>query len=352
MATLTQTAYIARQTIKYGSIGFVAFIILRASYITFRKWYIATHPKPPPPPNTAFGKLPKPKFPQKENLPVLNFKLDTISGGLPEMEKQGNVFFMPQPSVNFFALENTITWARLMGFIQEPQKNSFDLRFVNQNEKTTLDVNYLKRNFVFVYDWKNDLSITATGNPPDQNQVIIVAKAYLQKKGVLTEDLDQGSAEVVYLKSSGSDLLETNRFEANFAKANFLRKEIQSGTQKIKILPDNPKQSNVWLLISPNLIANDGVAEIHYQNFPISLQKPATYPFRDINEAWTQLLAGKGYIANLGNNSSGNIVVRKVYLAYYDSRQSQDYLQPIFVFEGDKDFFAYVPAITESWLVE
>lgn len=268
------------------------------------------------------------------------------------MEKQGEVFFMPQPSVNFFALDNTVTWAKLMGFIQEPQKNGFNLSFVNQNEKTALEVNYLKRNFVFTYDWKNDLSITAPGNPPDQSQAAAIAKAYLKKKGVLPEDLDQGSAEVIYLKYSEGNLVETNRFEANFAKINLFRQEIQSGIQKIKILPDNPREANVWLLISPNLAINDGVAEIHYQNFSISWQKPATYPFRNINEAWTQLLAGKGYIANLGNNSGGNVVVRKVYLAYYDSRQSQDYLQPVFVFEGDKDFFAYIPAITENWLVE
>jgi hypothetical protein len=28
----------------------------------------------------------------------------------------------------------------------------------------------------------------------------------------------------------------------------------------------------------------------------------------------------------------------------------QSFLQPVIVFEGDRDFYAYVPAITDTWL--
>jgi len=39
-----------------------------------------------------------------------------------------------------------------------------------------------------------------------------------------------------------------------------------------------------------------------------------------------------------------------VYLAYYDSLDPQTYLQPVFVFEGDDDFLAYVPAVEAAWV--
>lgn len=360
MATLTQTAYIARKVIKFGIIGLIAFIVLRASYITFKKWYANRFPTPPTPPNTAFGKLKSPKFPIKENLPAFSYKLETISGSLSTMPNQGQVFFMPQPSVNLFALENTINWAKLMGFYQEPQISDYNLRFTNGPDNSVLIVNYLKKNFIYTSDWKNNPDITTPKNPPDQQTLVAIAKAYLKKKMVLSSDLENGTGEVIYLKYEDGNLIETNRFEANLAKINLFREDLnvqkeasaQPQTEKIKVLPDNPKQANVWLLISPNISSNDGVLETHYQDFPISQQKFASYPFRDINQAWTQLLAGKGYIANLGDNQNGNISIRRVYLAYFDSEQSQDYLQPVFVFEGDRGFFAYVPAISEEWLAE
>ena len=44
------------------------------------------------------------------------------------------------------------------------------------------------------------------------------------------------------------------------------------------------------------------------------------------------------------------ITVRNIYLAYYDSISPQTYLQPVFVFEGDGGFIAYVPAINPEFI--
>ena len=43
-------------------------------------------------------------------------------------------------------------------------------------------------------------------------------------------------------------------------------------------------------------------------------------------------------------------VVRNVSLAYYDSVIPQNYLQPIYVFEGDGNFIGYVSAIDLFWV--
>jgi len=59
---------------------------------------------------------------------------------------------------------------------------------------------------------------------------------------------------------------------------------------------------------------------------------------------------GKGYIANLGESQSGNIVIRNVSLAYYDADQPQNFLQPIYVFEGDNNFIGFVPAVSSQWM--
>jgi hypothetical protein len=40
--------------------------------------------------------------------------------------------------------------------------------------------------------------------------------------------------------------------------------------------------------------------------------------------------------------------VRKIYLAYFEPINLTNYLQPIFVAEGDNNFVAYMPAISSS----
>jgi hypothetical protein len=58
-------------------------------------------------------------------------------------------------------------------------------------------------------------------------------------------------------------------------------------------------------------------------------------------------LAGKGFIANMGENVD-KVIIRNAYLAYFEPPDKQSYLQPIVVFEGDRDFIAYIPAITDN----
>ncbi len=351
MATLTQTAYVSRRIIKYGSIGIVALIILRAFFISFTTYWKSRHPKPPPPPTVAFGKLPAPKFPPRPNLPPIGLKLETVSGGLPNFPSQAKVFLIPKAATTLLAWDNAKTWARNLGFAREPiAPDKFSYLFTSDTTpKTTLEVNVLTRNFRLYYDWKNDLSILAQGSPPTEAQAISLAKGFLQGASSLPEDLSLGKAEVIYQKYKEGGL-EKALFiqEANFAQVNLFRQEIEG----LPVLPANPKESNVQVLIASSQDRNRGIMEVEYAYFPVSLKKWATYPLKEANAAWKALAGGQGFIANLGNNPSGKVTVRNTYLAYYDSKEAQDFLQPVVVFEGDNDFYAFVPAISDQWLVQ
>jgi len=348
MATLTETAYYSRKIIKFGSLGLVAFIILRGLFLTFTAYWKKIHPPPPPPPTVAFGKLPKIIFPERPNLPALSYKLETISGTLPTIPTQAKVFFIPQPSTNLLAWDRAKAWARSLGFTQEPEAtDKFTYRFTTEGtSRTTLEVDVLTRNFTLNYDWQNDLEILSRGSPPQENQAISLAKSFLQSAEVLTTDLNQGTTEVTYLKYNHGNLIKALYFsEANFTRVDFFREEID----KIKVLPPSPKEANVSVILSGDSRQNRGIIQVKYLHFPISLENFATYPLKNINTAWTELTQGKGFVANLGNNPSGQITIRNAYLAYYDPDSPQNFLQPVIVFEGDNDFFAYVPAITANW---
>lgn len=350
MASLTETAYYSRKIIKYGSVAIVAMLIMRSIVISASAYWRKMHPPPQAAPTVAFGKLPKLKFPARPGLPTISLRTETIEGTFPKLADRIKVYFMPGESPNLLAIDNSKAFAKKLGFGGEPEIiNQFTLKYYSENNpKTIVEINSLTRNFTLTYNWKEDVNIINQGNPPPESQAIASARNLLQTYGVLSDDLAKGEQKVTYLKYNQGNLETTAFFsEANFARVDFYRENLE----EIKLLPPNPKLGNVSLVLAASTNRDSKeVININYVSYPISVNKTATYPLKDVNDAWNQLANGKGFIANLGNNVDGKIIVRKAYLAYYDSNEPQDFLQPIIVFEGDRDFFAYVPAVTDAWI--
>ena len=168
----------------------------------------------------------------------------------------------------------------------------------------------------------------------------------MANNGLLTDDLATGSAEIVYLKFTPPNLTPAvSLSEADFVRINLFRSDLDG----LKVLPPNPKNSMISFLFSGLRTLGKRIIEINYTYYPIETETFATYPLKITQTAWQELQGGSGYIANLGENQDGQITVRNVYLAYFDSDQPQNFLQPIFVFEGDRNFVGYVSAIDSKW---
>lgn len=347
---LTQIAYYTRRALKIGAIFLVAFLIVRAgAKIGIRAWQ-AAHPSPPPKPTTAFGKLPKLKFPDSPTkTSELSFKLETIEGALPQFSESTKVYFMPQKGPNLLASSRTKDKAYKMGFKNEPEIISETIyRWTSQSTpSTTLKMNTVTGNFDLDYDFRNDPELLTSKNLPTAQQAAQEAKSFLVSGGFLPDDLANGTAKFEYLFFESSELKPVLSFsEANFIRVNLFR----SNLNELEILPPDPKKSLISFLFSSSRTKGKRIVEIDYIYFPIEQEFSATYPLKSASLAWKELQNGEGYIAHLRQNEKGPIIIRKVFLAYYDSQESQHYLQPIYVFEGDREFFAYVPAIDSKWM--
>ena len=77
MASLTESAVVARKAIKFGAIGFVAITILWFSGGALIKYYKSVNPPAPPPPQTGFGKVAGIDFPEETGRPKLILELPT-----------------------------------------------------------------------------------------------------------------------------------------------------------------------------------------------------------------------------------------------------------------------------------
>jgi hypothetical protein len=150
-----------------------------------------------------------------------------------------------------------------------------------------------------------------------------------------------------YLKLTGGQLATAlSLSESDVVKVNLFRKNYDN----LPSVTSTPDQANIWAIIggasnrSQEIIA----AEDHY--YSVDETQYSTYPIKTPAEAFTELQSGQAYTASLGlNKDGGSLKIRRMYLAYFDPGSVTEFYQPIYVFEGDNGFTAYLPAVISAY---
>jgi hypothetical protein len=347
MTKLSETAYYTRKIIKFGVIGIIAFFALRIFINTSIAIYKKLNPPPPPPPTVDFGKISRINFPTKEQPNDLSYNLQTPSGELPQFSDRAKVYYMPYQRPNLLALERAKREARQMGYTGEPRPVTDKIyRWEKRSNATsTLEMNIFTGAFKINYDWQNDQNIFLNKNLPGKQQAKIEAQTFLRTAGLNTEDLTTDKAKVSYLKAQGNRIAPAvSLSEADFVKVEMFRADVDEKP----VLTKNAEKGVITFIFTDYVNASRKIIKVDYNYFPVNYEQPATYPIKTADTAWKQLQNGQGFIANWeGDNKQ--ITIRRVYIGYFDGLEPQDFLQPIAVFEGDNDFYAYVPIITDQW---
>ena len=68
-------------------------------------------------------------------------------------------------------------------------------------------------------------------------------------------------------------------------------------------------------------------------------------------QAYDELKSGNAYVGSYFG-SGKSVSITKVSLAYYMGRTRQNYLYPVYVFEGTDGFTAYISALDDAWTVK
>lgn len=347
MASLTNISITARKTIRYGLYFIVFLIVGRILLNTGVKVFRMIFPAPTPPPTVKYGKLSKIPFPDIDTNAKLTYTLETAEGGLPtKLPTQAKVFFMPRASANLLSLDAAKNKAEALGFSADMEQVSDTVyKFKNQEYPATLLMNIITNTFSITYDLASDNSLM-NFKPPIAEVATSFYKTYLSEAGMLPEDLS-GSATHDFLKISEGKLVSAlSLSDSSFIKINLFRKNYDD----LPSLTANPNQANVWAIVSGSTIQGQKIIASEYHYHPIDETQYSTYPLKTPEVAFAELQNGQAYIASLGlNNSEGALKIRKIYLAYFDPDNITEYYQPIYVFEGDNGFIAYVPAVIADY---
>lgn len=308
--------------------------------------YRTLFPPPPPAPTVAFGKLSALPFPEKTLSKKYSYSLQTKTGELPDLPTAAVVYFMPQAASSFLDLDEAAKIARTLGFTEEAQALSETIyRFEHPSVPSSIDMNIVNKTFSLNYNLSATPELINL-RPRSTEAAISAVRSLLSSAGLLSSDLAAGEAKVDFIKASPPNLVPAiSLSEANFLRINLFRKAYDS----LPVLTPDRNRSNVWFLVSGSSSRGQQIIAGEYHYFAVDQDRTATYPLKTVQEAWQEVLDGKAYVSSEPSSGESQVTIRRVYLAYYDSGQIQEFLQPIVVFEGDNGFSAYVPAVTAEW---
>jgi hypothetical protein len=348
MATsLTSIAIKTRKSIRYGIYSLILIMLLRFVWGIVKADILPIlFPPKLPPATLGFGNLPKINFPAAvEPLPELSYKLETASGSLPEFPLNMNVYYMPKAAATLSSVDTAKTKAQALGYATKPIEISETVyRFNHPKVPSVLEMNIVTGTFSASFSLAADSS-PLNFPPPDQESAKSTIVDILKSANSYPKDLTV-FGEPEFLKLEGQNLVKAlSRSEANLIKLSLFRQPMGENSE-YPSLTKYPAEGNVWFILSGANENNKKVIGSEFHYYPISKDNPETYPIKTAQQAFEELQNDQAFIASLGLNKDGNVTIRKVYLAYFDPETPEQFFQPIIVFEGDRGFAAYVPAIT------
>lgn len=342
---LTRTAYVSRNIIKFGGIGLIAFTIIWSITTGIVAAYKVAHPKYIPP-TVRYGLLPKTVFPEKQ-FEKKNFALELPNDVLPEFKDQAKVYVVYRPISSFLALEDDTKTAKDFGFVSAPTEVKPGVyEFKNDTLNQTLTMNVLEGSFKLTYPYQSDQTLLNPGGVPDKAGAIEIAKSFLKAGNKLTPDLDEGENKVSYWQIDAEELKPvTSQSDANMARVDFYRKSLE---EDFKVLSTDINKAPVSVLVSNSSTEGKKILEVNYKYANVNRESYSTYPVKTTEQAVADLKSGAYWPAS--DVAKSDVIIRQIYLAYFELVTLTNYMQPIFVFEGDDNFVAYVPAVVDEYV--
>jgi hypothetical protein len=386
--TLHDTAEISKKVAIAGSIGLGVILLVVIAIRIGKAISASLNPPKIAPPNEAYGKLPAIVFPQSSIKGNYSYSVNTVNGSLPDdFPDRVIVYPMIIPQPNLLNLDNTKKIIANLGFTDQfgntlpeiprggptyewDEPNGFQRKII---------YNIVTNTFTLSSNYLTSLTVLNAQALGDQNAAVSTVQSFLESINsgsfptdidlTLTQnpspDIDYTTTPQLYSIISGQLNLTSSLSNTQVIRVDLYQQEvdysltagqnqnlsqIQNFDLKMPVMYPHPPYSTMNFLVASG-INQAMVVSSTYNHQVINLQpdNQATYPIKTAQQAFDDLKNGKGYIGAYNGNDS-QILINKVYLAYFIGDSQQDYLEPVVVFEGQNGFFAYVPAITDEAL--
>ncbi len=348
MPTLHDTTELTKNIIKWGGIGITSIIILvflfRGSIVVYKSIF----PDKPPAPEASFGKIPAIQFPVSKITGDFTYSIDTVSGKLPVFPDRAKVFETAVPVPNLLNLRDARIKLNSVNFSLNERRITDTV--YTWSDRTDPDkvitYNIVSNDFNIISDYLADPFIRNQEGAPSSTIAIKEVTNFLEKLNLFPLDFDPTLTKTQYLTLQNNETFPaTSISTGQITRVDLYRKSLD----KYPIIYNNPPFSSYYFLIG-NINGRQGILESQFA-FQALTERYSSYSIKSVQEAFEELKNKKAFIAAYYGTSK-EIAVKDIYLAYYIGADKQQYLQPIFVFEGKNGFYAYVKAVKDTHFIE
>lgn len=354
--SLTELSYAVRKSAPFAILGVIILFIV---YYSIQLFFLILDVNRPTEEeqevlaiDTVFDQIPEPIILESTPSGQFSYTLDTIEGVPLTAGETSEVFFLPEFPATFGFRENIYLMAKTLGIKTEIvtyRLNGNIATFTDDEQKLEVDIT----NYNFDYEYNllsQEQEALNNAQIPSEDNILTVATDVLKNVGRYPGELARGKTNIIYLafnpETEQLTVVESPE-AANLVEVDFYRSDI--GDTPIVAPRYYNSQNYVILLFNER---NDyRVIRAKIQFYETSEGQVGVYPLKNGEQAWTALNEGRGKVVSVAEGVE-NVSIKNMYLGYLDPDIYQPYLQPVYVFLGDNNFAAYVPAITDEWLTE
>lgn len=348
--TLTEASYYSR---KFAPFVVFVFVVLMIFFYSIKLFLLVVSLNQPKVTyiNPIFKELKPPIIKNDATTSAgFSFVLDTIDGAPVSATETAQVFLLPQAKFQFDYLPKVYVMAKTLGFDTEIVKHKLvnnEAVFDDGTRHLAIDINTY--NFRYDYDFKKDTELIDTLKTPDQDEAENSAVNFLKSIDKYPDEFTKGKTNSIFMaydKISSSAAVVDNLQDANMIEIDFYRPDI--GQYPVVSSSYFNSQNYVVMMVTPNTTR---IVSAQMKFFDKSDTQIGVYPLITGQKAYEELLGGKAILVSSGTGKK-DIIIKKMFLGYFDPDVYQDYLQPIYIFLGDDNFVSYVPAVSRQYLID
>ncbi|MCX7881574.1 MAG: hypothetical protein N2482_03665 [Patescibacteria group bacterium] len=345
--TLTELSYYSRKLMPFIIFFFLVFLIFFYSIKLFLLYLNLNKPQVIYT-NPVFGKIKKPEIKEASKSAGLNFVLDNIEGQPITATESAKVYFLPSSTTKFGYREKIYLIAKNLDFDTEKIKHRLEgNEAIFSDEKKNLSIDITNFNFTYRYQFEKEEGIFQDTIIPGKEEIENKARDFFKGVGRYPEELFLGNSNLIYLNFNPAlktiSVVEKPQ-EANLIEIDFYRPDI---SEAVMVSPNFFNSQNYLVMVFHQEGFKILRAQIRF--FEKSEEQVGIYPLKTGDEAWGELKGGEGLVINIKEGQK-DIIIKKMFLGYLDPDFYQEYLQPVYVFLGENNFVAYVPAIANQYL--
>lgn len=349
------------------------------------KAYQAAFPPDPILPEAKFGRLPKLKMTSLTLNGAPTYSLATKTGSLPNIRDRIKVYKTVKPAATLLSEQNLKKTAEALFFKPEYTKlSNSDFQWVDGENQRSLIGNVVSGNYNLSSDLDKIQTALNTVGTITEKDALSKTVAFARTRNLFTkEELDtitlKSTPTIIQLNKLRDAKLVPN--QTKMIKVDVFRNlpEYQKGSKtKIaklyRILGENPNESNISFYITNQKdLFKFPIADINL--WKIDYTSGTEYFLSSVASVWDAIKENKGIIAYAKLDEADyfesyvpldikNIEIRTIDLAYYESKEYLEYLQPMYVFEGifetktkaygelpkKGSIIIYYPAVRGDWV--